>query len=145
MLGPVKEIVTGRLTNRVCNKLGIGVNKEPQKIDSLTHDSRILLTAAILSDRSVSTPASAHQLHAAHISLLEELGINSSNVCISNILRYIEELFSAGIISGLRGTYGRFRLEHKNDLHKVTIMPATVLYLCPNQSHDLCSAFVGTI
>lgn len=120
MQGPAKAIVTLKIVQKVCRDLEIGRNTEPRRIDNLTTDARFLLTAAIIHDRTVSTPASAHQLYAAYISLLEEIGINSSNVCITDIQRLLDELFCAGIITatGMKKT-GPFKLPHRTDCYKV--------------------------
>lgn len=114
--GSVKIVVTRELVTRVLNQYGVGVDKDPETIGILTYQSRILLTAAIITDL-FDTPTSLMKLHGAYSSLLEDLRIDTT-VCISYIKSLVDELLLAGIVSGMRGKYVKIPFRYKQDFHK---------------------------
>lgn len=130
MKGPVKAVVSTQIVVAVCKQNGVGVDKDAFVVGYLTKQSRMLLTAGIISDLFGDNPTSIVELHRAYQSLLEELRLNDV-VDYPYISQLVEEMILAGVISGKRGKYIKIHVKYKRDIHRnqfcLVIDPASML------------------
>ena len=130
---PAKELVKLGDIAATLNDIGVGANREPEIVSSLSMFCRILVTAMILYDVGLTSQTSRHELMNAYINLLLEMHMETEaeSVTQTKTDHLIEELYSAGALCGGHSTFGgRMRCFNRDiNPHKVSLLLLLLMLL----------------